>query len=59
MIAAIIGVALLVVFCVWAVHFPPDMTQFINKSQKAFGILTLCGGPIFLLVAVFLLAIGM
>lgn len=57
LILAVVGVLLLVGFCVWGVHFTPDMSQPPNELQKALGALTLCGGPILLLIAAFLFVI--
>jgi len=56
LIVACIGVVLLLAFCVWGVHFTPDMSQPPNTAQQGFGALALCGGPILLLLAVFLFA---
>ena len=59
LIIALVGVALLLAFCAWGVHFTPDMSEPADELLKMLGSLMLCGGPILLLIAGFCFIIGM
>jgi len=54
LILAVVGCALLLAFCIWGVHFTPDMSIPPNLFQQTLGSLMLCGGPICLFVAAIL-----
>ena len=41
---AALGVVLLLAFCVWGIHFTPDMSQPPSPAQEWPGTISLCGG---------------